>query len=566
MAESIQVDRIVDQFKITELAGQDQYREHYTALDVDSGDLVALSIIKRELAGYDSFIQDYLHRTQTLIQIRHPNLTTYLYAGLVDSVQPYVTSEPVSGFTLGDRIERLAQEKTPAHTVYALALVRQAASGLGLLEQLELFHHELTPQYILLRSVTLKSEESVVVTDLDIPDQYAGEFFEYSPYATNYLSPEQLSGNEIDGRSHVYSLGVVLHQLLCGELPQGPMTFWRKMWFALNGGSTLDRLRPDLSDETRTLVERALTKNKRRRFSSLTTFKASVDSALTAEDMPVHADTKSGGQARRPRPVFLIPLVMLLICGVLGLLSLWLLPGMVSESRSPVIAASEQASADQPATAAPSPSSSAAPSLTPSAVARITATVQTDRGAIKAEENRPEISPGADQATSSPMPSRTATATVTETPTPADTATIPPSATPAPTATARPAFRVLTSSASLRLGPGTIYERSGFVLEDENLEIIGRSGGNFSWLNVRTESGQLGWVAFDVGELIWPPDLSTIALAATIPPAPTLTATPTSTPIPPTPLPLPASGGGGGGGNNGGGNDDKPRSTPTPPL
>ncbi len=569
MIGSIQADRIVDQFKIKDLAGQDQYREYYTALDVDSGDLIALSVIKREFATYDNFIQDYLHRTQTLIQIRHPNLTAYLATGLIDSVRPYVTSQPVSGFSLNDRLERLAREHTSAHTVYALTLVRQTASGLGLLEKLELFHHELTPETILLRSVTLKNEASVIVTDLDIPDPYAGEFFEYSPYAANYLSPEQLSGGEIDGRSHVYTLGVILHELLCGQLPQGPMTLWRRIWFALNGGSTLDKKRPDLSPETRALIERALTKNKRRRFGSIAAFGTALDGALKVEDVTVRSAAEGDGQASRPKRVFLIPLVLLMICAALGLLSLQLLPGLSSVPQTSMASVLQFAEVGQTATAEASPTSLPAFTMTPSRAASPTRATATSREVSTSGVDEPQLAPATDQATSSPIPSETATETATVTPTTTHTVTIPPSATPAPTATPRPAFRVLASSANLRLGPGTVYERSGFVYAGEDLEIVGRSGGNYSWLNVRTDSGVIGWVAYDVGELVWTEELSDIELAATIPPAPTFTATPTATPLPPTSLPSPVSGGGGDGGdggNGGGGNNEKPRATPTPPL
>jgi hypothetical protein len=172
------------------------------------------------------------------------------------------------------------------------------------------------------------------------------------------------------------------------------------------------------------------------------------------------------------------------------------------------------------------------------------------------------VVPAPDRVTSSPVPSKTATIEPTIT----KTATVLPSETPTSTPTPEAAFRVQSDSANVRLGPGIVYDPIGYVYRNEELEIIGRSRGKYIWLNVLTESGQSGWVAADVGELIWPQELATIETAATIPPPPTSTYTPTPTETPLPPTPTPPTGSGSGGGNGGSSGNDKPRSTPTPPF
>ena len=558
MAGSNQPDRLVDQYKIEHETGQDQLRDHYSGYEVDTGKPVSVTILKQEFAGDDLFVQKYLQRTRSLTQVRHPNLTTYLQTGLFKGNLPFVAMEPVSGFTLGERLDRLAQGQVPAHPIYALTLVQQIASGLALLERLELFHYKLTPNHIQLKSVTLKSEESVIVTDLDIPDQYAGEFFEYSEYAANYLSPEQLSGDDIDGRSHVYTLGVILQELLCGERPQQPLTWWRKIWSTLSRGSSLEQLRPDLSAETYAVVERSLQKNRRRRYSSLTDFQEALDGALAIEHVPVPAETAE--PTRGLRPLFLIPLVLLLFCGILGSLGLWLLPGLRNESGSSLVVASENPTSVVSATTTSPPNSSPTPITTPTLMATMTPTEQFIRRTSAADEDVSGVVPSPDQVTSSPVPSKTATIEPTIT----KTATVLPSETP--TSTPEAAFRVQSDSANVRLGPGIVYDPVGYVYKNEELEIIGRSRGKYIWLNVLTESGQSGWVAADVGELIWPQELTTIQTAATIPPPPTSTYTPTPTETPLPPTLTPPAGSGSGGGNGGSSGNDKPRATPTPPF
>lgn len=560
MAGSNQQDRLVDQYKLEHETGQDQLRDHYSGYEVDTGKPVSVTILKQEFAGDDLFVQNYLRRTRSLTQVRHPNLTTYLQTGLFEENFPYVAMEPVSGFTLGERLDRLAQGQVPAHPIYALTLVQQIASGLALLERLELFHYELTPNHIQLKSVTLKSEESVIVTDLDIPDQYAGKFFEYSEYTANYLSPEQLSGVDFDGRSHVYTLGVVLQELLCGERPHQPVTWWRKMWSTLSGGSTLEKLSPDLSAETYALVERSLQKNRRRRYSSLKDFQEALDGALAIEYAPVPVETTE--PTRGPWPFFLVPLVLLLFCGILGLLGLWLLPGLRNTPGASLVVASENPTVVVSATATSPADTSPTPITTPTMMATMTPTEQFIRRTSAADEDVSGVLPAPDQVTSSPVPSKTATIEPTIT----ETAPVLPSETPTSTPTPEAAFLVQSDSANVRLGPGIVYDPIGYVYKNEELAIIGRSYGKYIWLNVLTESGHNGWVAADVGELIWPQELTTIETAATIPPPPTATYTPTPTETPLPPTPTPPTGSGSGGGNGGSSGNDKPRSTPTPPF
>jgi hypothetical protein len=153
-----------------------------------------------------------------------------------------------------------------------------------------------------------------------------------------------------------------------------------------------------------------------------------------------------------------------------------------------------------------------------------------------------------------------------------------PSSTPtsAPTAVPEPLFRVLASSANLRFGPGTNFDPIGYVYQADELEIIGRSTGDYIWLNVQTADGRLGWVAADVGELIGPGGLAGVQIAATLPPFPTAryTAVAAETPIEPSPLPSLAatngsvngSGNDGKGGNGGSGGNNQPRATPTAPF
>ncbi|MFN2172297.1 MAG: protein kinase domain-containing protein [Candidatus Promineifilaceae bacterium] len=570
MAGSIERDQIIDQYKIQNLAGQDQFREYYSAYEIETGKHVTLTVLRPEYVEFDLFKEDYLHRTQALTQIRHPNLLTYLDTGLYNGYRPFVTVDAVKGFPLAERLERLARGQEFAHAAYALTLIKQIASGLVLLERLNLFHYQLTPDHVLLRSVTLKNEESIVITDLDIPSKFTAEISEDSEVNPAYLSPEQLAGDPIDGRSHVYSLGVMLHELLCGQVPERPLTPWRNIRSTLSGGSTLAQIRPNLAPETYSLVERSLYKSRRRRTPSLEAFLLDIEKALAAEEALVHAvPADIDPHSRR---TFMIPIALLILCIFCGLMAVWYVPGLRNNPAPTEVLASESlpeaVNADETATLPASPT--AGPSATP--VPSWAPTEQFLRRTSAAGESPTERAPLVTELYETATPEETPLSTMTATP----EATIPATATdtPFPTETPQPIFRIVPDSANVRIGPGTIYDVTGYVYQGDGLEILGRSNSEFVWLNIRSENGTQGWVAADVGQLEWDRELMEIEIAATIPPlpTPTMTPTPTNTPIPPTPLPTTPpenTGGGGGGGNSGGGDNggsSSPRPTPTPAI
>lgn len=569
MAGSIERDQIIDPYKIQNLAGQDQFRDYYSAYEIDTGKPIMLAVLRQEYAEFDLFNKDYLHRTQSLTQIRHPNLMTYLQTGVLNDSRPYVAVEPVSGFPLSERLERLSQGQELAHATYALTLVKQITSGLVLLERLNLYHYALTPDHVLLKSVTVKNEGSVLVTDLDIPSQVPAEFLEQNESARAYLSPEQVAGHNIDGRSHVYSLGVMLHELLCGEVPDQPITPWSKLWSTFRGGSTLAQKRPNLAPETCSLVEQSLNKNPKRRFASLESFQRALDRALAVEEAPVH--TLTAEPASPPRRTFMIPIAMLVVCIILGLLGVWFVPGLRTNPASSEALASGELPTTSAATETAQATSSPTPRQTATSLPSPTPTEEILLRTSTVEEKQINESPLVTELYESPQPSDTPLPEVADTATATATATLPPTETPEATEVPKPAFRILTNSANVRAGPGTNYDPITYVYQGQSLEIIGRSNGDYIWLNVLTESGVPGWVAVEVGELDWPNDLLEIQIAATIPPppTPTMTATPTNTPVPPTATPLSPSGSGDGGGDTGGGNgggSNRPRSTPTPPF
>lgn len=539
-------DQLIDQFKLEKHIGQKTYTDIYLAYDVDEKRSAHVEILQPRYVEDTRFADAFAKRATALSRVRHPNLVRVFQSGTAVTNRPYVATEAIEGYPLSDRLAQLARQKSPVHSIYALKLVRQIAEAVQFAERLDLYHYALTPDNVLLKSMTLRSDDTVLLDNLSIPPQDGYVDADSRPY----LSPEQLDGKTITGRSAIYSLGAMLHHLLSGAPPSGPVGFMEQTSSTLTGKSRLQSIRDDLTPELYQLVDRSLRSNPATRHRTVAEFITAVDEAIDAEELRIHSD-EIAAPARRPWLLFGVLLALLLCLGMLWA-GFQFLPG--SGGDTPVAAGGSTAAAGMITDSTPTPSPQ------PTAVNTNTAppsTPTSDTAAGVASETDP-----------SPSATATHTAEPTSTPTPSPTVepSAEPSATPSaePSATAVPEFRISVSSAALRAGPGTIYQTLGYLLEGDTVTIIGRSDGNALWYNVVTNNNLAGWVSETVGERS---DTAVdIPIAATIPVPPTLTPTATPTAIPSPTLPPPPSGGGGDNGGSDGGGQPPSRPTPTPPI
>lgn len=520
-----------ERYRLEELIADKKYLTSYVAYDIQKEQTVAVDILKADYAKNASFVAHYTDRMQMLAQLTHPNLPAVLALGKLPDGSPYTVREYVAGYPLTERLEQLVKQGLPVYSIYALRIIRQIAEALAKMEQAKLFHYALAPENVLLKTFTVKSDDAVMVLDMGIPTNIA----QATTFSANgissgtvYLAPEQLSHEPVDGRSHVYSLGTILYELLTGQLPSKVEGFWEPMVRqVVRGRTALEKVRGDLTPETYALVDRCLRREPWQRFPTVASLIEALDKAISAEDVRIRTVTDSVFVPRRGQRPFIILLASTAILVVMGI---FLLRG---QSRS-----------DLP----PTNNATAATLITPTAVQVEVLLPTATETAVLAT------------ATTTPPPSPTATATATSTVTPSPTQT----ATPSPTL--QPRARVVFSSISVRNGPGTHYDTIAFMEEGETAVIIGRSDNQEIWYNILLDNGTRGWIASSVSETDNNTDPLTIPVAATIPPSPTPTATPTATPTPiPTVTPDLSDNGGGGGGGNDGPPKPKPTST-TPPL
>lgn len=531
MAVASLFEDLLDQYKIEQHVAQKRYTDLYQAYDVDDDRLVRLDILRTEVAEDASFAGRFINRARALAQVRHPNIAQVLHVGKSPDGVPYVAQSAVDGYPLSYRLEQLAQRNTPVNPIYALNLVGQLADALLLAERLEIYHYELQPENVLLKNVTLPTDENVVLIDLFVPLERRRNGLAAPPVeASAYLSPEQQAGRDVTAAGHVYSLGAILFHLLAGRRPGGPVTIAETAIGRVFGRAIgLERERHDLSAATYYLVNRSLRQDARGRFADTESFRVALEAALSAEEVRLSAATgRAPADERRPL-AWLLPLAILALLLAVGAVAA---RGLLARGGDPT--------------------------LTPTALVA----VATGGAATPTEATAPTDAP----VTAAPLVADTATAEVTAAPT---VTSLPASATPTPTATvtteaatptvaptAPPIVRVVFNLVNLRRGPGVIYPLQGSVAAGEALEVLAWNNDEENvWYLVVTEDQRIGWIAATVVQPDEAAALANVPPAATLPPTPFSTVTPTATPSPTVGLVTVAPtddsgelGGGGGGG------------------
>ncbi len=201
-------------FEILVPLGSGAFGTVYKARDPELDRTVALKVPRADRVGTGEHRDRFLREARSAAQLRHPAIVPVHEVGQIDG-QPYLVSEFVAGVTLADR---LTAEPPPPHE--AAWLVAEVAEALHYAHERGVVHRDVKPSNIL-----LDEQGRPHVMDFGLAKRDAGEVtvtLDGQVLGTPaYMSPEQARGeaHRVDGRSDVYSLGVILYQLLTGERP-----------------------------------------------------------------------------------------------------------------------------------------------------------------------------------------------------------------------------------------------------------------------------------------------------------------------------------------------------------
>jgi serine/threonine-protein kinase len=260
-------DLIADRYELEELVGSGGMSSVFRARDLQLERQVAIKILLERYAGDPEYLERFRREARAVARLSQPNNVTVNDRGDDDGRQ-YIVFEHVDGENLKELVVRSG--RLPVRRALELALA--VADGLAFAHEQGLVHRDVKPQNVL-----LSSEGEVKVTDFGIARSIHvdhGVTQTGTVLGTGeYLAPEQASGKPVSPATDVYSLGVVLWELLTGQVPFTGENFVAVALRHVNDPPpSLRTVRPDVSPRLDAAVQRALAKDPARRFPSMAAF------------------------------------------------------------------------------------------------------------------------------------------------------------------------------------------------------------------------------------------------------------------------------------------------------
>ena len=210
--ENILGTKLGDRYLIEELVGVGGMCNVYRAFDAEALRTVAVKILRDEYAADEEYLRRFRNESRAINALSHPNIVK-IYDVVLDVPNPYLVMEYVSGITLKEYIER--KKPVPGRTAANIAGL--VLTALQCAHENGIVHRDVKPQNIM---VTEKGE--VKVMDFGIARFAMSQSRTIDGNAigsVHYISPEQALGGAVDQRTDIYSVGVILFEMLCGKLP-----------------------------------------------------------------------------------------------------------------------------------------------------------------------------------------------------------------------------------------------------------------------------------------------------------------------------------------------------------
>jgi serine/threonine-protein kinase len=250
--------RTLGDFRLMRRLGQGGMGQVYLAEQLSLKRRVALKILRADLAADPASLERFRAEAEAVARATHANIVQVYAVGESDGLR-YMALEYVEGRNLRDYLAR----KGPPDVPLVLSILRQVAAALQRAGELGIVHRDIKPDNILL---TRKGEAKVADFGLS-RRQAGGPAVNLTQSGVTmgtplYMSPEQVEGKPVDGRSDIYSLGVTCYHLLAGHPPfRGASAFEVALQHVRSEPEPLSRVRPDLPPALCDLVHRMMAKD-----------------------------------------------------------------------------------------------------------------------------------------------------------------------------------------------------------------------------------------------------------------------------------------------------------------
>ncbi len=291
---------LADRYAIHREIGAGGMAVVYLAEDLKHHREVAIKVLRPELAA-SLGMERFLREIEIAARLSHPHILPLHDSGAVEDILYYVMPY-VAGESLRSRLMR--QHQLPLED--ALRLTREVASALGFAHSQGIVHRDIKPENILL------ADGIALVADFGIARAIRSSRGDGNAALTAvgialgtpaYMSPEQFTADEVDGRSDLYALGCVLFEMLAGQPPfTGPTLEALLRMHLTTEPRPLNELRPTVPMGVVRLVARALAKDPDARFLSAAAMAEAVAAAASGAMTPVLPEAKSNTPNNLPKP------------------------------------------------------------------------------------------------------------------------------------------------------------------------------------------------------------------------------------------------------------------------
>jgi serine/threonine-protein kinase len=249
----------------------------YRAFDETLERQVAVKLMNREVTSDSDQLERFRREARAVAQLSHPHVVGVIDAG-EDDGRPYIVFEYVEGETLKDRIQRLGRLPIPEAVAYSIEISR----ALGAAHARHIIHRDVKPQNVL-----IDQEGSAKVTDFGIARTLEEDGLTAAGRVlgtTDYVSPEQALGHHVNGQSDLYSLGIVLYEMLTGEVPfKGDSQVAVAMKHVREQVPDVQLKRPEVSAALAAVVDTATAKHQDDRYADDAELVADLEDVLAVE-------------------------------------------------------------------------------------------------------------------------------------------------------------------------------------------------------------------------------------------------------------------------------------------
>ncbi len=284
------IGKRIDGYEIIRILGRGGMGVVYKAHEMTLQRVVALKVLPTHLAENKEFITRFYREARAAAQLNHPNVVTIHRVGSDDGYH-YIAMEYLKGRELTEVIK----EKKFLDVPTALEITRQVAGALAAAHELKILHRDIKPQNIMLDDTGRVKVMDFGIAKIANPegDTHALTMTGQLIGTPAYMSPEQCKGAPSDHRSDIYSLGVVLYQMLTGRVPytgETPLAVIRKI--VEDPVPAVYGFNQEVPDAAVKILHKALAKDPEQRYASASDLESDIRKFLAAQGVKADVSTE----------------------------------------------------------------------------------------------------------------------------------------------------------------------------------------------------------------------------------------------------------------------------------